>query len=191
MTSLTGSWWLSTAVAGVVAAPVACARPNPTASGTEHDAFSRLSAAIIEDYFRRHPTEATDLGVHRYDDRLDDYSAAAVAAEGSALRGFRRDLEAIPPGSLAQDDQLDRDQLLGSIDAALLEDEVIRQWARDPDVYSSGITNTAYIMIKRRFAPADERLKALTSRLRAMPAALLEARKNLERPPRVYTEIAI
>ena len=46
-------------------------------------------------------------------------------------------------------------------------------------------------MIKRAFAPPDERLRQLIAREKAMPAALAEARKNLDNPPRVYTEIAI
>src|SRR6185436_13647521 len=41
------------------------------------------------------------------------------------------------------------------------------------------------------FAPAETRLRQLIAREKAMPAALAEARKNLENPPRVYTEIAI
>ena len=67
----------------------------------------------------------------------------------------------------------------------------MRPWARDPDSYSSGLTNTAYIMIKRAFAPPDERLRQLVAREKAMPATLAEARKNLENPPRIYTEIAV
>ena len=46
-------------------------------------------------------------------------------------------------------------------------------------------------MIKREFAPAEERLRQLIAREKAMPAALAEARKNLENPPRIYTQIAI
>ncbi len=40
-------------------------------------------------------------------------------------------------------------------------------------------------------APPDERLRQLIAREKAMPAALAEARTNLQNPPRVYTEIAI
>ena len=47
------------------------------------------------------------------------------------------------------------------------------------------------MMIKRTFAPPDERLKLLIARMKAMPAALAEARKNLDNPPKIYTEIAI
>jgi uncharacterized protein (DUF885 family) len=68
---------------------------------------------------------------------------------------------------------------------------VVRPWAKDADTYSSGLTNTAYVMIKRRFAPPEERLRKLIAREKAMPAALLEARKNIENPPQIYTQIAI
>ena len=79
----------------------------------------------------------------------------------------------------------------GRLDGMLLRDEVIRPWAKDPDIYSSGITNDAYVMISRTFAPPEQRLKSLIARLKLMPNALAEARKNLDNPPRVYTEIAI
>ena len=49
------------------------------------------------------------------------------------------------------------------LDGMLLRNEVIRPWARDPDIYSSGITNDAYVMISRTFAPPEQRLKSLTA----------------------------
>ena len=87
--------------------------------------------------------------------------------------------------------QLDREQLLRAIDSRLLTLETVRPWAVDPDSYSSGLTRTAYIMIKRNFAPPEERLRKLIAREKAMPAALAEAKTNLQNPPRVYTEIAL
>src|SRR5262249_21140576 len=52
-------------------------------------------------------------------------------------------------------------------------------------------TNSAYIMIKRAFAPAATRMRQLIQREKAMPAALAAARANLERPPRILTEGAL
>jgi uncharacterized protein (DUF885 family) len=46
-------------------------------------------------------------------------------------------------------------------------------------------------MIKRAYAPPDERLRLLIAREKAMPGVLLEARKNLDNPAKVSTEIAI
>jgi len=45
--------------------------------------------------------------------------------------------------------------------------------------------------MSRKFAPADERLKALAEREQKMPALLDEARQNLKNPPRIYTEVAL
>ena len=53
----------------------------------------------------------------------------------------------------------------------LLRDDVIERWAKDPDLYSSGITNAPYVMISRTFAPPEQRLKSLIARMKLMPNA--------------------
>ncbi len=111
--------------------------------------------------------------------------------EIAAARQFRERAAAVDAATLSLSNQLDREQLLLAIDSRLLTLETLRPWARDPDSYSSGLTNTAYLMIKRAFAPPEERLRNLIAREKAMPATLAEARKNLDNPPRIYTEIAI
>ena len=117
--------------------------------------------------------------------------ATAVDDGVASARQFRERVAAIDAASLSLERQLDREQLLRAIDSRLLTLEVVRPWAVDPDSYSSGLTRTAYIMIKRNFAPPEERLRQLIAREKAMPAALAEARTNLQNPPRIYTEIAI
>jgi uncharacterized protein (DUF885 family) len=166
------------------------APPAPVA-GSGDAAFKQLASEILEDNFKRNPSAATDLGIHKYDDQLDDYSAAAVKAEADAARAFKTRLQAVDPATLSLDQQLDREVLLHTMDLTVLQLEVIRHWATDPDTYPSGITNTAYVMIKRPFAPAEVRLKALIAREQGMPAALDEARKNLDNPPKIFTEIAL
>jgi uncharacterized protein (DUF885 family) len=171
-----------------------CGHPGaPPASnpGAGDPAFRQLAGEILDDYYKRNPTTATDLGIHEYDDRIEDYSAAAVQASVAAAKDFRTRLDAIDPARLTPDAQLDREFLEHTLDSTVLRDEVVRGWTKDPDLYSSGITNTAYVMIKRSFAPPEQRLKALVARLKSMPNVLAEARKNLVDPPRIYTEIAI
>jgi uncharacterized protein (DUF885 family) len=154
-------------------------------------AYEQAAGEVLADLYRRNPTYATDLGLHQFDGKLEDYSAAAVSDEIAAIGRFRTALERVDPRSLTQQNRMDREMLLGSLETRRLYAEVIRGWAKDPDSYSSGITNSAYSLIKRDFAPAPERLGHLIERERAMPAALAEARRNLDHPPRVYTEIAI
>jgi uncharacterized protein (DUF885 family) len=184
----------ATIVGMFVMGPMSCSSQGPvpaSAPKTQDADFQKAADELLADFFKRNPTTATYLGIHDYDSALEDTSKAGIDADVAALKQFRQRLAAIDPSGLSASNQLDREQALSAIDSRLLDREVIRTWARNPDVYSSGIAQTAYIMIKRDFAPPEVRLKALIARERLMPGALDEARKNLEQPPAVYTDIAI
>lgn len=182
---------LAASLAGA-ATPTASASAPPSApAAATNRAFARLVDEILADLYARNPTFATDLGLHRFDARLEDYSAAAVAAEVEAIDRFETALRRIDPATLDLVERHDREMLLLSLQSRRLDDTRVRPLERDPDVYSSGITNSAYALIKRDYAPAVERLRSLVAREKAMPGALLEARRNLRDVPRIHAEIAI
>jgi uncharacterized protein (DUF885 family) len=173
----------------------ACTRsdqPAPApAQGSGDAAFRQLATEILEFTYKQDPSFATYLGIHKYDDLIADYSAASVAADSESIRSFLRRLDEVDSESLSLEAQLDLEQTKHKLDGTLLRNDVIRPWAKDPDIYSSGIANDAFVMISRTFAPPEQRMRSLTARLRLMPNVLTEARKNLDNPPRIYTEIAI
>ena len=183
------------AVLVVVICGWGCGGPEPpSAPSADHSgnvAFDALARAYLDDMYARYPTSATYLGIHTYNHRIEDYSRRGIDEALASARQFRQRVSSIDAASLSPERQLDHEQLSRAIDSRVLTLEVIRPWAVDPDSYSSGLTRTAYIMIKRNFAPPEERLRQLIAREKAMPAALDEARTNLENPPRIYTEIAI
>jgi uncharacterized protein (DUF885 family) len=169
-------------------------RPAPAstpASGSGDQAFRTLARQAIDDHLRRNPSGATDLGVHSYDHQLEDLSQPAIAAESKALADFRARVSAVDPAALSADAQLDREQILRALDASILASDVIKPWATNPDAYSGAVTNAAYVVMKRPYAPAADRLRALVDRENKMPGLLAEARRNLVNPPRIYTDIAI
>ena len=137
-----------------------------------------------EYYFPYNPTGATSAGIHQYDGRLEDYSKAGVAARVAILKKFEGEFTRQPADG-------DRDLVLNNIRATLLDLETIRSWEKNPDLYSSGISGSAFTIMSRTFAAPEVRLKALISRERAMPKALMDARVNLKNPPKIYVEIAI
>ena len=151
---------------------------------------SVLSAQSLYDrffddyYFPFNPTTATSSGIHTYDGQLEDYSKAGNAKRTVELMKWEGEFEKQPPSD-------DRELVLNYIRAGLLELENVRQWEKNPDVYSSGITNSAYVVMSRKFASEDERLKPLIARERLMLQVLQDARANLTNPPRIYTEVAI
>ena len=144
-----------------------------------------------EVYFRFSPTAGTSAGLHQYDSQLEDYSSASIQRQIIALHNYEKQINAIDPSALDASVVGDRLILLNSIRSSLLTLEVIRPWEKNPDNYSSGITNSVFVIMSRNYAPANTRLKAVVAREQAMPQALLEARKNLKNPPKIYTEIAL
>ncbi len=107
----------------------ACRSPQtaaPPARDSKDAAFTAAAHDYLEDLYRRLPTQATYLGVHKYDDKLENYSRQAVAETVAASRQFRERIAAIDQASLSADNQLDRVQLLHAIDSRLLTLEVVR-----------------------------------------------------------------
>ena len=137
-----------------------------------------------EYYFPFNPSSATSAGIHKYDDQIEDYSKAGVAARVAKLKQFEAEFAKLPP-------EPDRDLVLATIRANLLEYETVRSWEKNPDAYSSGITSSAFTIMSRTFAPPEARLRSLIARERKMPQVLAAARVNLKNPPKIFTEIAI
>jgi uncharacterized protein (DUF885 family) len=154
--------------------------------------FSFIADQYFTDvYFHFSPTAGTAAGLHEYDTQLEDYSAANVQKEITALHSYEKKIEAIDPSALDASVAGDREILLNSIRSSLLTLEVIRPWEKNPDNYSSGISASAFVIMERPYASIDTRLRAVVEREKQMPQVLLEARTNLKNPPKIYTEIAL
>jgi hypothetical protein len=186
-------------------------KSTTTQQTSTQSAWDRLVDQYFDDYhYPFHPTAGTMAGFHRYDKQLEDYSRAGVDAEIKTLKEVRGKIEKFglgdknqnphpsktrlggaPSEILTPEQQADREMVLHSIDGRLLELEEIRGWEKNPDEYSSGITNSAYVIMSRKFAPPEERLKSVIARERQMPKVFEAARANLKNPPKVYTEIAL
>ncbi len=164
---------------------------HPSADGTMQT-FGSISDQYFDDvFFRYSPTSGTAAGLHQYDTRLEDYSAATVQKQVAALHSYETKIAAIDPSALDASVAGDRAILLNSIRSQLLSLEVIRNWEKNPDNYSSGITGSVFVLMSRNFAPPNTRLRAVVERERQMPQVFVEARKNLKNPPRIFTEIAL
>ena len=84
-----------------------------------------MSRAYLNDFYQRNPTYATYLGIHRYNDRIEDYSRQGVTEAIGSARQFRG-RAAIHPTTLTPTNQLDHEQLLRAIDSRLLTLETIQ-----------------------------------------------------------------
>src|SRR5215813_1344021 len=173
---------------GIMAATIAT-----SAQGLDANAQFR---ALADQYFEQstfayNPTFGTMAGLHQYDSKLENYSRASVDAEIMTLHDFEKKFDDQPAFQMDQSTQADREMVLNDIRARLLTLQVIKPWEKNTDNYSSGITNSAFVLMERNFAPPDERLRSLIAREKQMPAVFAAAQKNLKNPPHIYTEIAL
>src|SRR6185437_2846149 len=154
--------------------------------------FQRVSDEYFDTvYCPNQPTAGTLTGYHQYDTRLEDYSRESIDSWVAALHAFEKRVEAVPAESLDETTRGDREMVLSNIRSTLLTLETIRPWEKNPDMYSGGMSNSAFSLMERKFASPDDRLRSLIAREKQMPARLDEARANLKNPPHIFTEIAI
>jgi uncharacterized protein (DUF885 family) len=154
--------------------------------------FDFLSNQYFDEYyFKTWPTAGTSVGYHQYDTQLEDYSAAGRTKQIAALHQWLTRIEAVPADGLDAPVADDREVLLNSIRSSLLSLETIRFLDKNPDTYSSGVTSSIFVLMERPYAPANTRLRAAIAREKLIPQVFAEARKNLQNPPKIYTEIAL
>jgi uncharacterized protein (DUF885 family) len=174
-----------------------CMLSAPTAYAAKENwkqKFNRVSDEYFDQvYFPYAPTNGTLVGYHQYDGQLEDYSRKNIDAEIAALKSFEKRIKAIHPDDSTDDfvPRSDPEMVLGNIRSTLLTLETIRPWEKNADNYSGACANGAFVLMERKFASPDERLRSLISREKQMPALLNNARLNLKNPPRIFTEIAI
>ena len=143
------------------------------AASEKQAAWDKLADEYFDEvYFKFAPSSGTAAGLHQYDALLEDYSRAGVDANVAALRSFEKRVEAMDPKGLEETRAADRELVLTNIQGTLLALETIRAWEKNPDYYSSGISNSVYVIMIRNFAPADERLRSVVAREEKMPAVV-------------------
>ena len=163
---------------------------NASAS-PQDEAFQKIAHDYIERYLRANPEEATELGDHRFDGQLTDYSAEARAKDLAAQKEFRDKLNAIDGSQLTGANIVDLPILRENIDYKIFQAEELKEPDWNPLVYNQSLANSLYLLVARDFAPPEKRILNLRKRMEGIPHVIEQAKANLQRPPRVHTETAI
>ncbi len=170
---------------------LAAAATLPARAADKNVAFQAQLYSFFTAALPYQPTQATELGVHDYDTKLEDWSQSTRDTEIRGLHYFMSKFDAFSADGLDQPTQGDLQMMRNYLRSQLLTLETIRGWEKNPDNYASGITNAAFTLMEREFTSPDDRLRSLVAREQQMPKVLDEARKNLQNPPQIYTEIAL
>jgi uncharacterized protein (DUF885 family) len=151
--------------------------------------FHALAEDAVDDLLRLDPERATDLGDHRFDDRLTDMSEDGLAAAAATLADHRDELDSLDADELEPADAVDAQILRAGLDRRLFELEQLREHAWNPLLWLPG--EAIYLLLSRDTVPVEDRLRALGGRLEAVPERLATARATLQDMPRVHVETAL
>jgi uncharacterized protein (DUF885 family) len=125
------------------------------------DLSERAWAAVVASQ----PTMATAYGDRRFDDRMDDLSPAAGAAEAAELAGLCDQARAIPADGLGPADRITRLALLGFLDAELAE-HAGRHSGWGVDLLRAPQVSLPYLAVVHQVADPEQG-RALVARWRA------------------------
>ena len=138
------------------------------------------------------PSDTFEALIQKYvDDRRSatgNLARAAIDARITSQKNLLREVRAIEPAALSPEQRIDHALLVGQLEGAIFEQEVLRPWEKNPELYLQYGSLAA--LIDQPGEPAAKG-RPVTSRLQALTALLSEAKANLKAPPRRFTESGI
>ena len=163
---------------------------NAAASDTD---FERLADQFVSDLPRFSPIAATWIGDHTADGQLDEVDDEARALLRGLYGEYLERLRAVDRDTLSRANQVDYELLLGEIESRIWSLDTLEEWAWNPLYYVNGAGSAIYNLVAREFAPLEERLLNVASRLEQFPRYLEQARGSLqpERVPKIHAETAV
>jgi len=168
--------------------------PRPVSQPTAGPLDGKFWDMIEADFRRtvvRHPMLATFIGIHEYDDRLDDGTRDAVEQDIEEARQLQAGLAAIDPAGLSESVKFERELALHNVTRELFNAEVHRVWERRSTAMD-GVGDGLFSIFARDFAPLGERLDSITARLEGVPAYLEQHKTRATAPQvRLWQELEI
>jgi len=169
------------------------APPQGTAATPDAQAdavFAALSQEWLDGWLQLNPVNATQVGDHRFDDQLDDLSAAGRQKGVDFNKQILARLDAMDASKLSRENQVDALILRNQVQGDLWSTETLQSWAWDPQGYGGLAGGAIYGLMAREFAPMPQRLKSATARMRKIPALFAQMRENLDpaRVPKIHAE---
>lgn len=168
---------------------------QPATSVKAQTEAQKSFAQLVDEYFtasfKANPNWATDVGIHDYDTRMNTMMQSELNNRITELKEFKRRIESVDPKQLDKTARIDQRMLLSDANAQLLELESVRNWRRNPDMYSSKASAEIFSLMKRNFASPEERLRLVIAREKQIPDLLAHAKTNLTEPVKIYSEVAL
>src|SRR6266550_5034994 len=170
--------------------------------GISTDAFKNQGGNAIEavrkmaeEYYawrnENYPVRSSDAGLHTWDDRLTDYSPAKIAERAQHVRSLLDKVRAMKTDNWPKDARIDWIFFRAQLESVDFGDRILKFEQTNPQTYTGECTSAIFSLLKKEYDTPRKRAVAATARLKQMPALLKQGLSNLEKPMKLYAQLAI
>jgi len=164
--------------------------PKPTPALKPDAELDSVAEEYIRGYLAARPLQATALGFHEYDGRINEDTRLAIAAEIARLRRFDDRLAKFDIVKLGARPAIDLRLLQASIRKELFFIHDLGVYDHNPMTYARAID--VGVFAKRKYAPIEDRVRSIIVVENQAPNIMIAAKTNLaEVLPKPYVELAI
>ena len=160
---------------------------------TDESTFYKRSEAWLARLLEMNPVAATQLGEHRWDDRLADYAIEALESQYQELLTAQAEFQGMDTSGFRVDARIDHTVVVQIIKNFIRGYEKLQTHRRNPGSYLDEVLGGVVLLLLKEFAPLPERLRSVLGRVREAPRVLGQCQQNIapaEVPP-VWAEIAL
>ena len=149
---------------------------------------------VADEYIRGHlaarPLQATALGFHEYDGRINEHTRLAIDAELARLHRFEDRFSKFDATKLSPRAAIDLRLLQASVKKELFFIRDLGIYDHNPMTYARAIDVGVYA--KRKYAPIDDRIRSIIVVENQAPNLVIAAKTNLaDVLPKPFVELAI
>jgi uncharacterized protein (DUF885 family) len=155
--------------------------------------FYRRAEEWLNWLLELYPVLATQLGDHRWDDRLADYTLEMLESQYQEVLATLAEFQAMDTASFRLDARIDHTLLVQLLEYFIRDYEKNQGHRRNPGDYVEDTLTGIILLIIKDFAPLPQRLRSALGRARELPRVLKEAQANIvpAEVPRVWAEVAL
>jgi uncharacterized protein (DUF885 family) len=153
--------------------------------------LQRLAADYYNWRNQNYPVASSDAGLHTWDNKLTDYALSAVLMRRLHVKEVLAKVRAMPTTNWSKDDRIDWLLFRSQLDGVDFFNRVIDFEGSDPQTYVNECSNGIFSLLKKDYDTPRNRARAATARLKQMPFVIEQGKGNLNKPGRLYAELAI
>src|SRR3989475_9200440 len=150
---------------------------------------------LADDYYnwrnQNYPVASSDAGLHTWDHRLTDYALSALLARRLHVKEVLAKVSAMQTENWSKDDRIDWLLFRAQLESITFFDRVMDFEETDGQTYVNECSNGIFSLLKKDYDTPRNRALSATARLKQMPFVIEQGKGNLNKPVRLYAQLAI